>query len=311
MTTSIGYLVPTREAVMSNRPEARPLIDLAVRAESLGYGSLWVGDSLVARPRHEPLSLLAAIAARTTSALLGTAVLLPVLRHPVLMAHQVATLDQIAEGRLVLGVGIAADAPSIRAEFATASVPFDHRVGRLNEHLELCRQLWSGQPVTHHGRFYTVDDAAIGPTPHRPDGPPIWVAGSSAAGQRRAGQRYDGWFPIGPAEQVAAGWQTVLAAASDAGREPASLTAAVYLTVSLDDDPVAADAALDAFLAGYYPMPPATTRSFQATFAGRPDDLAPWAAAFVEAGASHLVLRFPGDHERHLELCADLARQLS
>ena len=296
---------------MSDRPAAKPLIDLATRAEGLGYGSLWVGDSLVARPRHEPLSLLAAIAARTTTALVGTAVLLPVLRHPVLMAHQVATVDQIAEGRLVLGVGIAADAPPIRAEFATASVPFEHRVGRMNEHLELCRRLWSGQPVTHHGRFYSVDEATIGPTPHRPGGPPIWVAGSSAAGQRRAGRRYDGWFPIGPAEQVAAGWSAVQAAATEAGRDQGAVTTAVYLTVSLDDDPAAADQALDRFLAGYYPMPPATTRSFQATFAGRPDELAPWAARFVEAGASHLVLRFPGDHERHLELCASLAQQLS
>ena len=66
MTVSVGYLLPTREAVMAGRPETGPLLALAERAEGLGYDSLWVGDSLIARPRHEPLTLLAAVAARTT-----------------------------------------------------------------------------------------------------------------------------------------------------------------------------------------------------------------------------------------------------
>src|SRR6266545_1646435 len=128
MPPRIGYLLPTREQVMEGRPEAAPLLALAERAEELGYDSIWVGDSILARPRHDPLTLLAAVAARTRKAELGTAVLLPALRNPVLLAHQLATLDRLCEGRLIVGIGIAADTPSIRRDFEAAGVPFDKRV---------------------------------------------------------------------------------------------------------------------------------------------------------------------------------------
>src|SRR5512134_1878754 len=113
----VGVLLPTREAVMSGRFETAPLLDMAERVEAMGYDSVWVGDSLLARPRFEPLTLLAAVAARTRRVGLGTAVLLPALRHPLLLAHAAATVDRLAEGRLVLGVGIAADTPATRKEF--------------------------------------------------------------------------------------------------------------------------------------------------------------------------------------------------
>src|SRR5437879_11886428 len=100
----LGYLLPTRERTMGGQEEALPLLELAERAERLGFDSIWIGDSLLARPRHEPLTLLAAVATRVQRVELGTAVLLPALRNPVLMAHQVATLDQVAEARLLIGV---------------------------------------------------------------------------------------------------------------------------------------------------------------------------------------------------------------
>ncbi|MGH7056043.1 MAG: LLM class flavin-dependent oxidoreductase, partial [Stellaceae bacterium] len=96
MAVRIGYLLPTRERVMQGRPEAAPLLALAERAEGLGYDSIWIGDSVLARPRHDPLTLLAAVAARTQRFEIGTAVLLPALRNPVLLAHQAATIDQIS-----------------------------------------------------------------------------------------------------------------------------------------------------------------------------------------------------------------------
>jgi alkanesulfonate monooxygenase SsuD/methylene tetrahydromethanopterin reductase-like flavin-dependent oxidoreductase (luciferase family) len=128
MAPKLGYLLPTREQVMEGKPDAASLLALATRAEAAGFDSVWVGDSLLARPRHEPLTLLAAVAGRVPRVELGTAVLLPALRNPVLLAHQVATLDQVCEGRLILGVGFAADVANIRAEFAAAGVPFEKRI---------------------------------------------------------------------------------------------------------------------------------------------------------------------------------------
>ena len=85
--TRFGYLVPTREAVMGGTPAAAPLLDLAARAERSGYDSVWVGDSLLTRPRHDPLTLLAAISGRTERVTLRTAVLLPAYRNPVILAR--------------------------------------------------------------------------------------------------------------------------------------------------------------------------------------------------------------------------------
>ena len=149
----LGYLLPTREQVMEGRPDATSLLALAERAAGHGLDAIWVGDSLLARPRHDPLTLLAAVAARVPKVGIGTAVLLPALRNPVVLAHQVATLDQIAEGRLILGIGIARDVPSIRAEFAAAGVPFEKRVGRMMEGLRLAKALWTGRPIDWEGRW--------------------------------------------------------------------------------------------------------------------------------------------------------------
>jgi alkanesulfonate monooxygenase SsuD/methylene tetrahydromethanopterin reductase-like flavin-dependent oxidoreductase (luciferase family) len=310
MAPRLGYLLPTREQIMAGRPEASTLLALAERAEGLGFDSIWAGDSLLARPRHEPLTLLAAVAARVRRAELGTAVLLPALRNPVVMAHQVATLDQIAEGRLILGVGIAADVPNIRAEFTAAGVPFDKRVGRMLEGLRLCRALWSGTPVDWDGRW-KVRGGVLGPTPHRPGGPPLWIGGSHPASLERAGRHFEGWLPISPdAAGWAEQWAKVRAAAGDAGRDAGALVGAMYLTIAVDEDAAAANARLDGYLGRYYGAPAAVLRARQACYAGGAAGLAEWLAGYARAGASHLVLRFAGDHERHLELVGALRSRL-
>lgn len=306
----VGYLLPTRERVMEGLPETASLLTLAELAESLGFDSVWVGDSLLARPRHDPLTLLAAVAARTRKVELGTAVLLPALRNPVVLAHQVATLDRISAGRLILGVGIAADVPAIRAEFEAAGVPFDKRVGRLVEGLALARALWTGKPVDWEGRW-KVKAAVLGPTPHRPGGPPIWVAGAVAAARQRTGRLFDGWFPNSPGvSEYKTQWAEVTEAARAAGRDPATLTGAMYLTLAIDDDTARADAKLNDYLEQYYGVPPLATRKRQMSYAGPAAGAAAWLKAYADAGASHLVLRFAGDHERHLETVARLRRDL-
>ena len=197
MPPKIGYLLPTREQIMEGRPDAASLLALAARAEALGYDSVWVGNSVLARPRHDPLTLLAGVAGRVPRVALGTAVLLPALRNPVLLAHQVATLDQVSEGRFILGVGIARDVPNIRAEFAACGVPFEKRVGRMMEGLRLCRALWTGEAVDWDGRW-PVSGGVLAPVPHRPGGPPIWIGGNTPASLERVGKWFDGWFPNAP-----------------------------------------------------------------------------------------------------------------
>ena len=311
MPVRIGYLLPTREQVMEGRPAAAPLIALAERAEELGYDSIWVGDSILARPRHEPLTLLSAVAARTRRAELGTAVLLPALRNPVVLAHGIATLDQISEGRLILGVGIASDVPNIRAEFVACGVPFEKRVGRMLEGLRLARELWTGNPVNWNGRW-VVGDATLGPVPHQPGGPPIWIGGMVRASLERVGRLFDGWFPNAPdPERWRAQWSEIHEIAREAGRDPGRLTGAVYLTVTIDDNKARAEERMNGFMASYYGRPPAEMRARQATYAGPAEGAAQWLSSWMRAGVDHIVLRIAGDHRQHLEAISRLRERVT
>ena len=301
MAPRIGYLLPTREQTMAGRPEAVPLLQLAERAGGLGFNSIWVGNSLLARPRHDPLTLLAAVAARVPRVELGTAVLLPALRNPVVLAQQVATLDQISEGRVILGVGIASDMPNIRSEFVAAGVPFEKRVGRLLEGMQLCRALWTGKPVSWDGRWKV--EGALGPTPHRPGGPPWWIAGALPASLERAGRHFDGWIPNGPdAKRWGEQWAEIQG--DRAHRWPRS--------EHVDRFDVPDGRHRRRTRAARTPSSPPTSSSTTASrrrrcgprqqcYGGPLRALRTGCDGYAEAGASHLILRFAGDHERHLE----------
>ncbi|HXH84253.1 MAG TPA: LLM class flavin-dependent oxidoreductase, partial [Candidatus Tectomicrobia bacterium] len=294
MTIEVGVLLPTREAIMSGRPDTAPLLAMAERAEAAGFDSVWIGDSVTARPRHEPLTLLAAVAARTRRVRVGTAVLLPALRNPVILAHLVATLDRIAEGRLVLGVGIAADTPAIRTEFAAVGVPFERRVGRFLETLAICRALWTRDGVAFAGKHFTLDGVTVEPKPHRAGGPPIWIGGSGPTALREAA-RFDAWFPTGPSvEFFAEHFPRIRAAARDAGRPPGAVTGAAYVTLALDPDPAAAERRLHAFLETYYAAPARAILARQAAYAGPIDGCIAWLQRWLDAGATHLMFRFAG-----------------
>ncbi len=292
--TEFGVLLPTREAVMSGRPETAPLLAMAERAEAAGFDSVWIGDSLTARPRHEPLTLLAAVAARTRRVRLGTGVLLPALRNPVVLAHVVGTLDRVAGGRVILGVGIAADTPAIRREFAAAGVPWERRVGRVLETLEICRALWSRDGVSFSGKHFTLENVTMEPKPHRPGGPPIWIGGSGPTALREAA-RFDAWFPTGPSvDFFAEQFPRVQAAARAAGRAADAVTGAAYVTLALDKSPAAAEQRLHGFLETYYAAPARAILARQACYAGPIEGCAEWLQRWIAAGARHLALRFAG-----------------
>jgi alkanesulfonate monooxygenase SsuD/methylene tetrahydromethanopterin reductase-like flavin-dependent oxidoreductase (luciferase family) len=285
-------------------------LELAARAESLGFDSVWVGDSLLARPRHDPLTLLAAVAARTQRVALGTAVFLPALRNPVLLAHQLATLDQISEGRLLLGAGIASDLPNIRAEFAAAGVPFEGRVGRMMEGLRLARALWSGEPVDWLGRW-PVQAGVLGPTPHRAGGPPIWMAGSVRPALERAARHFDGWFANeADLARWTGQWSEVQQILREAGRDVSQFVAAIYVTLALDEDAGRAGQRVDAFLEKYYGQPAAVMRKRQTCYGGPAAGAAEFLQGFIKAGASHVIVRFAGDPDRQLEILIGLRPQL-
>ena len=310
MPPQIGYLLPTRERVMEGRPETAPLLELAARAEGLGFDLVWVGDLLLARPRHDPLTLLAAVAARTRKVALGTAVFLPALRNPVVLAHQLATFDQISEGRLVLGAGIASDVPNIRAEFAAAGVPFEGRVGRMMEGLRLAPRLVD-RKAGRLARPLAGARRRLGPTPYRAGGPPIWMAGSVRPALERAARHFDGWFANeADLARWKQQWAEVQQILREAGRDAGGFVAAIYVTLAIDEDASRAGQRIDAFLERYYGQPAAAMRRRQASMAVRASGAAEFLRGFADAGATHVIVRLVGDPDRQLETVAGFRAQL-
>jgi alkanesulfonate monooxygenase SsuD/methylene tetrahydromethanopterin reductase-like flavin-dependent oxidoreductase (luciferase family) len=290
---SLGYLLPTRDAVLDGQKTAAPLLALAEQAEALGFDAIWVGDGPLARPRHDPLAMLGALAARTEHAFLGTGVLIAALRPALLLAQTAATLDQIAEGRLVLGVGAGFPFPETERQFQAVGVPYEGRLARMTETIGAMRALWDdpGGPIDYTGTHLKLTGVALQPAPFRTGGPPIWLAGAGATAEQRVGDIADGWLPYSPsAELYAEGHERVRIASDRAGRQTPPL-AGLYVTVALDRSEAAARARLRENVERYYGQPLELVSLIQAMYAGSPSGLAAWLEPYIRAGARHIVLR--------------------
>ena len=220
------------------------LRDFAQMAEGLGFDSLWLSDHVVhprsgdnthpigdahghlpaERPWLEALETLAYVAAVTQRCRLGTAVLVLPQRNPVLTAKQLATIDVLSGGRLILGAGIGWWAE----EFEALGTPFRDRGRRMDEYLEVIRQCWMEEHPRFNGRYYQLEDVGFFPKPVQGiDGgrPPVWIGAYSSPGFRRAGHAGDGLFlSRTPPDEIPAAFEESRQAARAAGRDENALT---------------------------------------------------------------------------------------
>lgn len=309
---SYGYLLPTRGAVSTSDSDATlaakataDVVELAARVESLGFDAVWVGDSVLAKPRLEPLSTLAAVAANTDAVELGTGVYLPTLRNPVHVAHQAATVDQLSGGRLSLGVGVGIGS-DVKAEYENLDVPYRERGPRMDELLDVATALWSGESVDYDGHFYDLEDASIGFGPA--GGLPIYVPSAAFDPDEglpmpirdRIVEHADGWLPIWLSpEDYARTLDAIRGFLEDAGRDPASLDRATYLDVVIDEKTAAIRTARD-FYDRYYP---AWDRLSEAAVEARglfgpPNEVAAALDDYADAGVETTVVRFTAPNQR-------------
>jgi alkanesulfonate monooxygenase SsuD/methylene tetrahydromethanopterin reductase-like flavin-dependent oxidoreductase (luciferase family) len=302
----VGLLLPTREAQVDGW-DARRILDVARRAEALGFASLWAGDSL-RRPRYEPLSVLAAVAAVSERAELGTAALMPAFRQPLGAAASLASIDALSGGRLIVAVG--AGFPGLSEdELELVGVPYRRRFRWLDDVVSLWRTVWSSEPspafIGEVLKFGWLPDL---PRPYRVGGPPVWLAGATSAALARAGRRYDGWMPYPPdPADYASGLAALRSAASDAGRDADDVTAAMYLTVLVDNDPERGQRMAEEWCLRWYELPFEMVSSVQAFVIGSAADVAARIARYVDAGARHIVVRMASvDPEEDLALVADV-----
>jgi alkanesulfonate monooxygenase SsuD/methylene tetrahydromethanopterin reductase-like flavin-dependent oxidoreductase (luciferase family) len=289
----LGVLIPVGQAQWGPGTDPRELLDFAVRAEELGYSSLWVNDSLLS-PRVEALTMLAAVAPLTSRITLGTAALLPVLRRPVQAAQALASIDVLSGGRLVLTVGAAFPGRFGEPQHALSQVPWERRFTRLDETVALWRQMWATPQGggSFQGEVLRFGQLPQMTAPWRPGGPPVWLGGASLSALHRVGRRYDGWMPYPPsAEDYADGLARVHAAAADAGREAASVTPALFVSVVVTDTVEQGRELLGVFAEASYGMPLDQLERIQALAAGPLDVVADKLRGYVAAGARHLAVR--------------------
>ncbi|MFJ2031512.1 LLM class flavin-dependent oxidoreductase [Streptosporangium sp. NPDC087985] len=307
MNMRLGVLLPTNH---SQWDDARRLVDFGVRAERLGYDSVWANDTLLG-PRVEPLAMLAALASATERVTLGTATLLPALRRPVTAAQELASIDHLSAGRLVVTVGAGFPGRS-EIEYAVSEVPWERRFGRLDDTVALWRALWAGKRA-FHGKVLCFDELPESTPSYRSGGPPIWLGGASPSALERAGRLYDGWLPYPPdPADYRAGLAAVQRAAAPAGRPVDAVTPALFVTVLVTDDVEGGERQLDAYCRATYGLPYETVRTIQAMVAGPAEQVAATLAHYAAAGAEHLVCRVAAPsldtQFDQLELIAGIAR---
>jgi len=302
-----GVLLPTREAVMSGRADPALLYRLAERAEELGFDSVWVGDSLTARPRIDALTTLAAVGARTKRVRLGTAIYLAALRHPLLLAYQLASLDWMTGGRIDFGIGFGKRSePSQEQEFTILGLDQASRMSRSEEAVHVMRRLWRENDVAYYGAFTRFEHVTIEPKPAQTGGVPVWLASNDVeAGLRRVGRMGDGWMNnIKSPEVYRLCWDKVRAYAADAGRDPDTIQPACYFTLAAGGR----DAIIEGqnFLARYYNRSYDAIAKAMLCVTGSWDEVIDRLELYRQAGARIVVLRFAAvDQLHHLENCAD------
>ncbi len=294
---NFGVLLPTRGVLVyagSQGPKTELTWQMAETAERAGYDSVWVGDSITSKPRLEPMTAMAAIAARTTRVKVGTAVLLNALRHPVHLAHAAATIDNISGGRTILGLGAGrGNNQMFIDEHSAVGVPITERASRMEEGIRAMRALWTGEPVSSDGEFYPLDNVALEPTPVQ-ESIPLWISSNWVGrGLARVAELGDAWITNVPSvEQFSQCWDRIEQCAGEMGRDPSEIGRCLYISVNLKDDTDAALAEGDQFMRAYYSIPYDVISKQLLCVFGPPSKIVDAIQAYQECGTDYFIVRF-------------------
>lgn len=311
---SLGLTLSNRALLIRGTSPAE-LIEMAVRAEATGMiDTVWVGDSILSKPRLECIPLLGAIASRTTRVKLGVACMATIAqRNPVLLALQWASLDVLSGGRTALAACMgypAAQHPMAAKELEVMGIGSKERPRRLEEMIISLKLLWSDEPATFHGKYYSFEDVNLLPKPlQKPC--PIYIAGTPRASQigdsgverslRRIARFADGWMSnqieLTMFQEYRARLRGMLV---EAGRDPDNFKTIIYYGVCVNEDREQAFREGKAFLDAYYQKGFSREGVEIWTACGPVKHCVANVRQFIEAGADHVAIRPVG---------ADLERQ--
>lgn len=274
----IGMILPLAEDESGSAPSWTRLKDAAQQCEQFGLDSVWVYDHLLHRFEghptvgfHEAWTMLTALAAVTERVEIGTTVLCAAFRNPALLAKMANTLDEVSGGRLILGLGAGWHEP----EFEAFGMPYDHRVSRFEEAMQIIKPLLVDRAVTFKGRYHSAQDCVVSPAGPRSEGVPILIAAFAPRMLRLTARYADQWTTdwLGPLDKVRADIAKVHAACEEEGRDPSTLLITGGATVAYPD------------LGGL----PAWMSTPDTYISGTSDELAGQLLAYRDAGVGHIL----------------------
>lgn len=283
---NLGLLLPT--SAHKGTPMFSKILEMARIAEESGFSSLWVGDSIL-RARIDALMTLSAVASRTKKVMLGTATLLLPIRSPVLIAQMIASLDNISDGRVILGVAPGGE-DSIH-EFEACGVPSERRGRRMDEAIKVLKMLWTKNDVNFSGEFYNLSGITLDPKPVQKPYPEIWVGGASQLTFQRVAQSVNGWLPFDiPPEEYKKHWEIISDLAKSNGRSLSEIHPSVYIYANLEPKAGTIKSEEEFYIGGMRESTLSTHGRKQTYIT--PDEILKKIDQYTEIGVKTMILRF-------------------
>ncbi len=274
----VGLLVSLTNALPENTPRRYETIRaVAMQAEADGFDSLWFVDHLFYRDEDgttgvwECWTVLSALAEATRRVELGPLVLCNSLRNPAILAKMATTLDEVSHGRLILGIGAGWNEP----EYKAFGVPFDHRVDRLEEALQVLSPLLRDGHADFAGRYYQARDCEIAPRGPRPAGPPLLVGGEGPRMLTLAARYGDMWNTgyMGKPETMTEPLARIAGACRKVGRDPATLGVTAFIGLWFPD------------------LRPERPKAFENVLTGTPHEIASAMSGYADLGIPHIMFQ--------------------
>ncbi|MCH7697856.1 MAG: LLM class flavin-dependent oxidoreductase [Chloroflexi bacterium] len=280
-------LIPTGAWNMRAGITSEEVLAAARKAEEAGIDGLFAGDHVTFYGNgNDGLVNLAAVATVTESVKLMTSVFLLALRHPTPVALQCAMIDQLSNGRLILGVGIGGEDKN---EWLACGIDPRTRARRTDEALQILRSLWTQEETTFEGKYYQLDKVRMQPKPMSDDGIPIHIGGRSDAALRRTARYGDAWTAIWvSARRMKEAREKIDEWASEEGRDPSKIGLGLQLWHAVDDDQDEARRRLSKRMQGFYQIPYENFEKYCPY--GKPDEIAEFLGPYIEAGMDHVNL---------------------
>ena len=272
-------------------PDAQALIEYGVRMEELGFESLWVWDHILLGvephfPIIDSLTLLTAVAARTRTIKLGTGILVLPLRNPVVLAKQLSSIDQVSQGRLVLGVA----SGWYKREFDAVGVAFERRGRIMDQNLDILMRLWLEDMVNGEYPPHNLRNAVMFPKPVQRPRPQILIGGYVERVLKRAATRGDGWLTyFYTPEGFTKSWTKVRNFAEEAGKDPDSLVNCHQLPIMVGASRAAVEGPMMEWLNTEWDFASWSDSTTDSAIIGTPEECVELLQAQIDVGVQKII----------------------